>query len=120
MLWIWTPLRFTNAPAIARGCGFCICCGKGRCVCHLQEVLQESQVKMSKHLGYLRRNGLIESERMANWTIYRLPAKANKLLTENLKCLQDAFAEDAVFRNDMKRLRKADTSAACRPAKSCC
>ncbi len=90
------------------------------CVCHLQDILEESQVKMSKHLGYLRRNGLIESERKANWTIYRLPERTNKLLEENLKCLQDVFSEDSVFRRDMKRLRRTDTSMACGPIKSCC
>lgn len=29
------------------------------CVCHLQEILGERQVKISKHLGYLKRHGIV-------------------------------------------------------------
>lgn len=75
------------------------------CVCHLQEILSESQVKTSKQLGYLRRHGLVETERHHNWTIYRLPRKPNSLVVENLKCLQDCSGEMAVFRADLKRRR---------------
>lgn len=85
------------------------------CVCHLQEILREPQVKISKHLGYLKRNGLIERERRANWNIYRLPAKPHPLLAKNLKCLQDLLGEDPVFKKDLKRLSAADTSMSCVP-----
>ena len=42
------------------------------CVCDLQAILQEPQVKMSKHLGYLKQHGLIECKRQGNWNVYRL------------------------------------------------
>jgi ArsR family transcriptional regulator len=29
------------------------------CVCHFQEILEEPQVKISKHLAYLRNRGLV-------------------------------------------------------------
>jgi len=83
------------------------------CVCHIQDVLQEPQVKISKHLRYLRENGLIESDRRANWIIYRIHHRKNRLLSENLKCLQDIASENAVFRRDLERLSKADISPAC-------
>ena len=75
------------------------------CVCHLQEILEEPQVKMSKHLGYMKRHGLLASERKNNWTIYSLPAKPHKLLEENLRCLQDCQSEMPAFRSDRKRRR---------------
>lgn len=56
------------------------------CVCHFQDVLREPQVKVSKHLRYLRENGLVEAERCANMMIYRLPAKASAQLKANLAC----------------------------------
>ena len=59
------------------------------CVCHFQAVLREPQVKISKHLAYLRERGLVESEREGNWIIYRLPAKPSRELRANLACLQD-------------------------------
>lgn len=76
------------------------------CVCHFQEVLCEPQVKISKHLGYLRKSGLVESERCANMVIYRLPEKRPALLERNLACLQDCVREDKIFRGDAARLRK--------------
>lgn len=77
------------------------------CVCHFQEALQEPQVKISKHLGYLKRNGLVEAERCANMMIYRLPARRAPQLAANLACLQDCVHEERVFRDDAARLRKA-------------
>lgn len=80
------------------------------CVCHFQEVLREPQVKISKHLGYLKRNGLVEAERCGNWMIYRLPAKRTPQLEANLACLQDCVREERVFRDDVARLKKARVS----------
>lgn len=73
------------------------------CVCHLQEILDEPQVKISKHLRYLKENGLVEAERQANWMIYQLPAKPPRELRANLACLQDCAREDATFARDAKR-----------------
>jgi ArsR family transcriptional regulator len=74
------------------------------CVCHLQEVLREPQVKVSRHLAYLRRRGLLEAERCGQWMIYRLPHDPPPALSGQLACLQDAAGEEAVFRRDGQRL----------------
>jgi ArsR family transcriptional regulator len=79
------------------------------CVCHFQEILGEPQVKISKHLAYLRERGLVEVEREGNWMIYSLPGKRPAELEKNLKCLQDCAQSDQVFARDLKnhaRLRK--------------
>lgn len=81
----------------------------------MQDVLDEPQPKVSKQLSYLKRHGMIESTRNANWTIYRLPEKPDRLLDENLKCLQDLAFQESAFRKDLDRLKKVDTSAACAP-----
>ena len=82
------------------------------CVCHFQEILGEPQVKISKHLAYLRARGLVDVERQGNWMIYELPAKPSRELHANLACLQDCAAEEAVFRRDLARLRKLDLACA--------
>lgn len=76
------------------------------CVCHFQEVLRERQVKISKHLGYLRGRGLVRCERQANWMVYSLPARPARELAANLACLQDCAGDNPVFRADLARLRK--------------
>jgi ArsR family transcriptional regulator, arsenate/arsenite/antimonite-responsive transcriptional repressor len=73
------------------------------CVCHFQEILGEPQVKVSKHLAYLRAHGLVESRKEANWMVYRLPAKPSHELSANLACLQDCARENAVFRRDAEK-----------------
>lgn len=93
------------------------------CVCHFQEVLGEPQVKISKHLAYLKRNGLVEAQRDANWMIYRLPLKQSAELRANLACLQDCAHADARFRKDREKLRSrrpqfAEASPICCPSKS--
>jgi len=81
------------------------------CVCHLQEALREPQVKMSRHLAYLRRRGLVLRERCGQWMIYRLPDAPPPALAAQLACLQDAATEEAVFRRDRVRLAKVKTKA---------
>ena len=76
------------------------------CVCHLQEILDEPQVKVSKHLAYLRDRGLVESSREGNWIVYRLPANPPRELVANLACLQDCAAEEPEFRRDVAKLAR--------------
>jgi ArsR family transcriptional regulator len=75
------------------------------CVCHIQEILGEPQVKVSKHLSYLRKRGLVASRRKANWMIYRLPINPSGELAANLACLQDCAREEPLFGKDSARLR---------------
>ena len=90
------------------------------CVCHFQAVLREPQVKISKHLAYLRARGLVVAARQGNWMIYALPAKPTRGLRANLACLQDCAAEQPVFRQDLARLKKlAPQLAATGPACGC-
>jgi ArsR family transcriptional regulator len=89
------------------------------CVCHFQEILGEPQVKVSKHLAYLRKRGLVLARKEANWVIYALPSKPSRELSANLACLQDCVREDPVFRRDLeKRHRLADSITESSPV--CC
>jgi ArsR family transcriptional regulator, arsenate/arsenite/antimonite-responsive transcriptional repressor len=82
------------------------------CVCHFQDILGEPQVKISKHLRYLRSRGMVSTEREQNWIIYSLPKRQAVELERNLKCLQDCVHTDAVFKRDTKKLSRL--------GKSCC
>jgi ArsR family transcriptional regulator len=89
------------------------------CVCHFQEILSAPQVKISKHLAYLREHGLVETQREGAWIVYSLPAKPVLELTANMKCLQDCCRENAVFTADLRRMK---TALACfgGPLADCC
>lgn len=75
------------------------------CVCHIQEILGEPQVKVSKHLGYLKTHGLVGVRKEANWRVYALVSKPTKALRANLACLQDCAADDRTFRRDLEKLK---------------
>src|SRR4029077_16724508 len=85
------------------------------CVCHFQDILSEPQVKIYKHLAYLRSRGMVETTREQNWIIYSLPRTRRSELRKNLKCLQDCVQTDAVFKGDLKRLTKLRQTC-CEPA----
>jgi ArsR family transcriptional regulator len=74
------------------------------CVCHLQTLLDEAQVKISKHLSYLREKGLVAAERHQNWMIYALPKRRSAELEANLRCLQDCVQSHPVFKSDLRKL----------------
>ena len=74
------------------------------CVCHFQDILELPQTKVSQHLAYLRKRGLVETTRHGQWIIYSLPENPPAELESNLKCLQDCVQTDKVYRSDLKRL----------------
>lgn len=76
------------------------------CVTHLQKVLQMTQVKMSKHLTYMKERGMVEATRYENRKLYALSKETSAELDRNLKCLQDCSKEYAVFQNDLKKLEE--------------
>jgi ArsR family transcriptional regulator, arsenate/arsenite/antimonite-responsive transcriptional repressor len=81
------------------------------CVCYFVEILRTSQPKVSRHLAYLRRAGIVASRREGKWMHYRLVAPkdqaAASILRETLKHLK-AKPE---MRLDISRLN----SACCSP-----
>jgi ArsR family transcriptional regulator len=86
------------------------------CVCHFQDILGEPQVKVSKHLAYLRSKAMVATEREQNWIIYSLPERRAAELEKNLKCLQDCVQKDPGFKRDLGKLAKLRKSC-CEPKK---
>ena len=76
------------------------------CVCHLQDIIGESQVNISRHLSYLKNRGLVKATRHHTWKMYQLPAKPSPELEANLKCLQDCLQTEPEFKADLAKLKK--------------
>jgi ArsR family transcriptional regulator len=83
------------------------------CVCYFVEILKISQPKVSRHLAYLRRAGIVAPRREGKWMHYRLTMPSDKaaaaILQETLKHLKAA----PEMRKDISRL----SSACCAPQK---
>jgi ArsR family transcriptional regulator len=83
----------------------CLMAGGEICVCHLQAVLQTNQPKISRHLAYLRRAGLVETRRDGRWTHYRhkkLAGDLEKILMQTLLHLK----LEPRIKKDLQRLKQ--------------
>jgi ArsR family transcriptional regulator, arsenate/arsenite/antimonite-responsive transcriptional repressor len=81
--------------------------GKEVCVCYFVEILGQSQPKISRHLAYLRRAGVVAARREGKWMHYRIVAPrhagAAHILSETLFVL----SEDKTMQADLTKLNKA-------------
>ena len=75
-------------------------------VCHIQEILGKTQVKVSKHLAYLKERGIVEVRREGNWRIYRLDPNPSRLLRANLDALKSCEPGEPILTRDAERLRR--------------
>ena len=88
------------------------------CVCQLVAVLGLSQPAVSRHLGILRRAGLIVPERRGRWVHYhRAGAAPGDARSGLLRLVDREAARDAGLRRDRRRLASPRVLrlAACRP-----
>lgn len=77
------------------------------CVCHLQGVLRTNQPKISRHLAYLRRAGLVEGRRDGRWTHYRL-RKPEGDLGEILSQTLNHLSNQPRIKADKLRLKQSE------------
>ena len=73
------------------------------CVCHFEEIVEAEQVRVSKQLRYLKEQGIVRSERVAQWMVYSLVEPENEVLNATLTALQTDSDMADVLRGDRKR-----------------
>lgn len=74
------------------------------CVCDLMSVLGLHQAKVSRHLAYLRRAGLVDSRREGQWVYYRLSEAQDALHAKMLECLSSCITEVPELQADDERM----------------
>jgi ArsR family transcriptional regulator len=82
------------------------------CVCHLHEALGLPQPTVSRHLAYLRKNGLVVGRKEGLWVHYRLAKPGTDLHRALVGCVRDCLGDTEVFRQDRQRLARV---VPCRP-----
>lgn len=81
--------------------------GEGEiCVCFLVETLRTSQPKISRHLAFLRRAGIVEARRDGKWMHYRLIDPVDERAVEVMKEVRLWLREDSEMQRDQARLSK--------------
>jgi ArsR family transcriptional regulator, arsenate/arsenite/antimonite-responsive transcriptional repressor len=76
------------------------------CVCFFVEVLETNQPKISRHLAYLRRAGVVAARREGKWMHYRIVAPPNPHAARVLREALAWLAEDDEMKRDRARLVK--------------
>ncbi len=72
------------------------------CVCDIMEVLDITQAKASRHLGVLRRAGLVTDRKSAQWVYYTLaPLEKNKFVES---IILDHLRQTALYTADLQNL----------------
>lgn len=76
------------------------------CVCFFVAVLGASQPKISRHLAYLRRAGVVSARRDGKWMHYRLVEPADPHAARIFGELRAWLQQDAEMQRDRQRLVK--------------
>jgi ArsR family transcriptional regulator len=85
--------------------------GREVCVCYFVEILRQSQPKVSRHLAYLRRAGVVRARREGRWMHYRIERPADQGAAAILDATLASFSSDREMQTDLAQLNKA----CCRP-----
>jgi ArsR family transcriptional regulator len=85
--------------------------GREVCVCYFVEILKQGQPKISRHLAYLRRAGIVEARRDGKWMHYRIERPSDAGAAAILDATLSSFKSNQEMQADLARL----SHACCRP-----
>jgi ArsR family transcriptional regulator len=83
------------------------------CVCDLVDVIKVPQPTASRHLAYLRKAGLVATEKKGLWMYYSLTPAKTKFHKRLIDCLTVCFEEVSEIRQDKTRHAKLKKSGRC-------
>jgi ArsR family transcriptional regulator len=81
--------------------------GREVCVCYLVEILRQSQPKVSRHLAYLRKAGIVAARREGKWMNYRIELPEDPAAASILAAAIDSLKNDREMQADLARLSRA-------------
>jgi len=74
------------------------------CVCDIESVMKFTQTKVSRHLAYLRRVGLVDARRHGLWMLYSIATPKSRRQKDLLDFLATLLDTNGMARKDMQRL----------------
>lgn len=84
------------------------------CVCDIVGVLGVSQPKVSRHLTYLRKSGLVAARKDGLWMHYSLLDSNNAFHANLLACIAASPVLVPQLRKDLAKLAKLKRSSCCK------
>jgi ArsR family transcriptional regulator len=76
------------------------------CVCFFVEVLKTNQPKISRHLAYLRRAGVVSARRDGKWIHYRIVEPPDSHAANIFREVRTWLSNDPSMQSDRARLQK--------------
>jgi ArsR family transcriptional regulator len=80
--------------------------GREVCVCYFVEILKQGQPKISRHLAYLRRAGVVSARREGKWMHYSIERPTDAGAAAILEATLASFSGDREMQSDLARLDK--------------
>jgi ArsR family transcriptional regulator, arsenate/arsenite/antimonite-responsive transcriptional repressor len=77
------------------------------CVCYFVSILDETQPKISRHLAYLRRAGIVHARRDGKWIHYSIARPSDAAAAGVLEATLNAIAGDKQMQRDAASLERA-------------
>lgn len=77
------------------------------CVCYFVAILNETQPKISRHLAYLRRAGIVSARRDGKWIHYSIARPSDPHAAAVLDAALNAVASDKQMQRDAGSLERA-------------
>jgi len=81
--------------------------GREVCVCYFVEILRQGQPKISRHLAYLRKAGVVSARREGKWMHYRILPQADEAAASILAAVLASLRADRQMQGDRVKLERA-------------
>ena len=91
----------------------CLLRDKEFCVGDIVDILQVPQPRISRHLAYLRRMGLVEERKEGKWVIYSLAKARDPVHAALLRCVRGCFQKVEMLQKDLARRAKLKSPRCC-------
>jgi ArsR family transcriptional regulator, arsenate/arsenite/antimonite-responsive transcriptional repressor len=91
-----------------------------QCVGDLVEILKVPQPKVSRHLAYLRKAGLVATREQGLWNFYRLAPARMPFHKKMLECLGACYTDVPEIARDARKARDLRKSGGCCPDSRSC
>jgi ArsR family transcriptional regulator len=90
------------------------------CVGDLVEILRVPQPRVSRHLAYLRKAGLVQMRETGLWNFYRLASAESPFHKKMIECLGACFSNVPEIARDAGKARTLKKSGGCCPENGSC
>ena len=81
--------------------------GREVCVCYFVEILRQGQPKISRHLAYLRKAGIVSARREGKWMHYRIVPQPDEAAASILTAVLASLRGDRQMQADQAKLERA-------------